>query len=233
MSGKLPLVLLPGLLCDAALWQDQIKSLSDIAETTVADLGRDDQLGPMAQRVLSEAPESFALAGLSMGGYVALEIARQAPDRIARLALLDTSARADGYEQTARRQALIDLARRGEFKGVTRRLLPQLVHPDRLNDSQLTETVFAMAERLGRETFQRQQRVIMNRPDSRRDLGLIHCPTLVLCGRQDILTPLAVSEEMAEKIPRASLAVIEDCGHLAPLERPRAVNAALRDWLGT
>ena len=187
----------------------------------------------MAQRVLSEAPESFALAGLSMGGYVALEIARQAPDRIARLALLDTSARADGYEQTARRQALIDLARRGEFKGVTRRLLPQLVHPDRLNDSQLTETVFAMAERLGRETFQRQQRVIMNRPDSRRDLGLIHCPTLVLCGRQDILTPLAVSEEMAEKIPRASLAVIEDCGHLAPLERPRAVNAALRDWLGT
>jgi pimeloyl-ACP methyl ester carboxylesterase len=226
-------VLLPGLLCDAALWQDQIEALSDIAEMTVADLGRDDQLGPMARRVLSEAPESFALAGLSMGGYVALEIARQAPDRIARLALLDTSARADGYEQTARRQALIDLARRGEFKGVTRRLLPQLVHPDRLNDSQLTETVFAMAERLGRETFQRQQRVIMNRPDSRRDLGLIHCPTLVLCGRQDILTPLAVSEEMAEKIPRASLAVIEDCGHLAPLERPRAVNAALRDWLGT
>ena len=233
MSGKLPLVLLPGLLCDAALWQDQIKSLSDIAETTVADLGRDDQLGPMAQRVLSEAPESFALAGLSMGGYVALEIARQAPDRIARLALLDTSARADSHEQIAHRQALIDLARAGEFKGVTRRLLPQLVHPDRLNDSQLTETVFAMAERLGRETFQRQQRVIMNRPDSRRDLGLIHCPTLVLCGRQDILTPLAVSEEMAEKIPRASLAVIEDCGHLAPLERPREVSAALRDWLRT
>ncbi len=233
MSGKLPLVLLPGLLCDAALWQDQIKSLSDIAETTVADLGRDDQLGPMAQRVLSEAPESFALAGLSMGGYVALEIARQAPDRIARLALLDTSARADGYEQTARRQALIALARGGEFKGVTRRLLPQLIHPDRLNDSQLIETVLAMAERVGREAFQRQQRVIMNRPDSRRDLGLIHCPTLVLCGRQDILTPLAVSEEMAEKIPRASLVVIEDCGHLAPLERPQEVSAALRDWLRT
>jgi pimeloyl-ACP methyl ester carboxylesterase len=233
MSGKIPLVLLPGLLCDAALWQDQIETLSDIAESTVADLSRDDQLGPMAQRVLSEAPESFALAGLSMGGYVALEIARQAPDRITRLALLNTSARADSHEQTANRQRLIDIARRGEFKGVTRRLLPQLIHPDRLNDPQLTETIFAMAERLGRDAFLRQQRVIMNRPDSRRDLGLIHCPTLVLCGRQDLRTPLAVSEEMAEKIPRASLVVIEDCGHLAPLERPREVGAALSDWLKT
>ena len=233
MSGKIPLVLLPGLLCDAALWRDQIEALSDIVEATVADLSRDDQLGPMAQRVLSGAPESFALAGLSMGGYVALEIARQAPDRILRMALLNTSARADSHEQTAQRQALIDLARRGEFKGVTPRLLPQLVHPDRMNDSQLTETVFEMAERVGREAFQRQQRVIMNRPDSRRDLGLIHCPTLVLCGRQDLRTPLAVSEEMAEKIPRARLVVIENCGHLAPLERPQEVSIALREWLNT
>ena len=233
MTGKTPLVLLPGLLCDAALWRDQVETLSDVAETTVADLSRDDQLGPMAQRVLSEAPESFALGGLSMGGYVALEIVRQAPDRIARLALLDTSARADSHEQTAHRQSLIDLARTGEFKGVTRRLLPQLIHPERLNDTHLTETVLAMAERLGRDAFQRQQRVIMNRPDSRRDLGLIHCPPRVLCGRPDILTPLAVSEEMAEKIPRASLVVIEDCGHLAPLERPREVGTALRDWLKT
>lgn len=233
MSGKIPLVLLPGLLCDAALWRDQIEALSDIVEATVADLSRDDQLGPMAQRVLSGAPESFALAGLSMGGYVALEIARQAPDRILRMALLNTSARADSHEQTAQRQALIDLARRGEFKGVTPRLLPQLVHPDRLNDSQLTGTVFGMAERVGREAFQRQQRVIMNRPDSRRDLGLIHCPTLVLCGRQDLRTPLAVSEEMAEKIPRARLVVAEDCGHLAPLERPQEVSTALREWLNT
>ncbi len=233
MSGKTPLVLLPGLLCDAALWHDQIEALSDIAEITVADLTRDDQLGPMAQRVLSEAPDSFALAGLSMGGYVALEIARQAPDRIGRLALLNTSARADSHQQTAHRQALIDLTRRGEFRGVTPRLLPQLVHPDRMNDSQLTETVFGMADRVGREAFQRQQRVIMNRPDSRRDLGLIHCPTLVLCGRQDLRTPLAVSEEMAEKILRATLVVIEDCGHLAPLERPKEVSTALREWLNT
>jgi pimeloyl-ACP methyl ester carboxylesterase len=231
MTDKTPLVLLPGLLCDTALWRDQIDDLSDIARITVGDLTRDDQLGPMARRVLDESPESFALAGLSMGGYVAMEIVRQAPDRIVRLALLDTSARADSHEQKAQRQALIDLAGGGEFKGVTRRLLPQLIHPDRLNESPLTETIFAMAERVGREAFQRQQRVIMNRPDSRRDLGLVHCPTLVLCGRQDVRTPLAVSEEMAEKIPSASLVVIEDCGHLAPLERPPAVSATFREWL--
>jgi len=148
-----------------------------------------------------------------------------------RLALMDTSARPDTPEQTALRQALIDLARRGEFKGVTPRLLPQLIHPDRLGDGSLTAAVLAMAERVGRDAFFRQQRLIMNRPDSRRDLGLIHCPTLVLCGRQDARTPLAASEEMAEKIPRAALVVVEDCGHLAPMERPHAVTAVMRHWL--
>ncbi len=150
-----------------------------------------------------------------------------------RLALIDTSARADTPEQSAHRQALIDLAQTGEFKGVTRRLLPQLIHPERLQSAKLAETIFAMAERVGREAFIRQQRVIMTRPDSRRDLGLIHCSTLVLCGRQDALTPLAVSEEMAEKIPRSHLVVVEDCGHLAPLERPRTVSAVMRYWLQT
>ena len=231
MSAKMHLVLLPGLLCDAALWRHQIEALTDLADITVADLTIDDRLGAMAQRVLAKAPETFVLAGLSMGGYVALEILRQAPERVQRLALIDTSARSDSHEQTAQRQALINLARQGEFKGVTHRLLPQLVHPDRIGDGQLSETIFAMAERVGREAFLRQQRVVMNRPDSRRDLGLIHCETLVLCGRQDALTALAVSEEMAEKIPRAKLVVVEHCGHLAPLERPQAVSAAMRSWL--
>ncbi|MGF1641128.1 MAG: alpha/beta fold hydrolase [Rhodospirillales bacterium] len=233
MMGRTPLVLLPGLLCDAALWQAQIDDLSDIAEITVADLGRDDQLGAMARGVLAVAPERFALAGLSMGGYVAMEIVRQAPDRVTRLALLATSARADSVDEKAKRQALIDLARRGRFKGVTRRLLPQLIHPMRLTDRSLTDAVFAMAERIGQMAFERQQRVAMNRPDSRRDLGLVHCPTMVLCGRQDARTPLALSSEIAEKVRRSSLVVVEDCGHLAPLERPRAVSDALRDWLGT
>jgi pimeloyl-ACP methyl ester carboxylesterase len=231
MSGKPPLVLLPGLLCDAALWRHQVETLADIAEITVADLTIEEQAGAAAQRVIAAAPEEFALAGLSMGGYIAFEILRQAPDRVCRLALLDTSARPDTLEKTKLRQDLIDLARIGEFKGVTPRLLPKLIHPDRLGDAELVDPVLAMAERVGKDAFLRQERLLMNRPDSRHDLRLIHCPTVVLCGRQDALTPLADSVEMAEKIPRAKLVVIEDCGHLSTMERPRAVSAVLRYWL--
>lgn len=233
MSDKTPLVLLPGLLCDAALWQHQAETLSDIAEVSVADLTKADQAGLAAQQVLASAPEEFALAGLSMGGYIALEIMRQAPDRVLRLALLNTSARPDTQEKVKFRQELINLARIGQFKGVTRRLLPKLVHAERLADQALVQSIMDMAERVGRDGFLRQQRLLMNRPDSRHDLALIHCPTVVICGRQDGLTPLADSEEMTEKIPRAKLVVIEDCGHLSTMERPRAVSAVLRYWLQT
>jgi pimeloyl-ACP methyl ester carboxylesterase len=231
MSNKTPLVLLPGLLCDAALWQHQAETLSDIAEISVADLTKADQAGLAAQQVLASAPEEFALAGLSMGGYIALEIMRQAPDRVIRLAMLDTSAHPDTQKMMKFRQELINLARIGQFKGVTRRLLPKLIHPDRLADHALVESIMDMAERVGRDAFLRQQRLLMNRPDSRHDLALIHCPTVVICGRQDGLTPLADSEEMIEKIPRGKLVVIEDCGHLSTMERPRAVSAVLRYWL--
>lgn len=233
MSERNPLVLLPGLLCDEALWRHQLDTLDDIAEMTVADLAGADTVGALARSVLDAAPETFSLCGLSMGGYVAFEIVRQAPDRVRRLALLDTTARADTPEQTAFREGLIDLVHHGEFRGVTPRLLPQLVHPDRLGDDALCADVLAMAERVGKHAFLRQQRAIMNRPDSRHDLGLIHCPTLVLCGRQDVRTPLAASAEIAEKVRRATLVVIEDCGHLSALERPRAVSAVLRYWLQT
>lgn len=225
------LVLLPGLLCDAALWRHQCATLADVADVRVADLTLDETIGAMARRVLAAAPERFSLAGLSMGGYVAFEILRQAPDRVERLALLDTSPFADTAERTVEREALIDLARRGEFKGVTRKLLPRLVHAARLDDEALVTAVTDMAERVGREAFVRQQRAIITRPDSRRDLGLVHCPTLVLCGRQDELTPLADSREIADKIRTAALVIIEDCGHLSTLERPRTVSAVLRYWL--
>ena len=231
MPSRMPLVLLPGLLCDPALWRHQTETLSDLADITVADVTTEDQAGAMAQRILATAPEEFALAGLSMGGYIAFEILRQAPDRVMRLALLNTTARADPPEKTKLRQDLVDLAQMGEFKGVTPRLLPRLIHPDRLQDPELVAGILSMAERIGRDAFIRQERLMMMRPDSRHDLSLIHCPTVVLCGRQDGLTPLADSEEMAEKIPRAKLVVIEDCGHLSTMERPRAVSAVLRYWL--
>ncbi|HEV2264796.1 MAG TPA: alpha/beta fold hydrolase [Stellaceae bacterium] len=231
MARKTPLVLLPGLLCDAALWHGQVAGLADVADSWVADLTRDDSLVAMARRVLQAAPPKFALAGLSMGGYCAFEVMRQAPERVLRLTLLDTGARADTPEQISRRRGLIELAEKGEFKGVTPRLLPLFVHPDRLNDKALTSAVTSMAERVGRDAFLRQQKAIIDRVNSRASLATIRCPTLVLCGREDILTPPALAAEIAAGIPGARLDLIDHCGHLSTLERPEAVTAELRQWL--
>ncbi len=231
MSDRIPLVLVPGLLCDHALWTHQLAHLDDIADMTVADVTRDDSTAAMARAVLAAAPARFALAGLSMGGYVAHEIMRQAPERVLRLALLDTSARDDTPEQRSRRRGLIDLAELGRFKGVTPRLLPLLIHPDRQQDDALTSAVMDMAERVGKDAFLRQQRAILGRIDSRPHLAGYALPTLVLVGRQDALTPPAASEEMAALIPDADLVVIEDCGHLSTMERPEQATDALRAWL--
>lgn len=227
------LVLLPGLLNDAALWSRQIDGLSDLVDVIqVPDLSRHETVREIAAAILAEAPERFALAGLSMGGYVALELLRQAPGRIDRLALLDTSARADSDEQRRRRTGLIQLADMGKFKGVTPRLLPLLVHPSRLGDPGVTGPIFEMAARIGRDGFIRQQKAILSRSDSLDLLPAIAVPTLVVCGRQDQLTPIELSEEIAALVPGATLAVVEDCGHLPALERPEVTTALLRRWLG-
>jgi pimeloyl-ACP methyl ester carboxylesterase len=166
-----------------------------------------------------------------MGGYAALEILRQAPDRVRKLALLDTSARADTAEQSQKRLDFISLAERGRFLGVTDALLPTFVHPSRLNDRELVATVKKMAKNTGREAFIREERAIVSRADSLPVLGVITCPVLVLCGRQDALTPLERHEEMARAIPGSKLEIIENCGHLSTLERPAEVSDALRRWL--
>jgi len=231
MTEKIPLLLLPGLLCDRRLWAPQMASLADIAAPVVADLTRDASIEAMAQRALAAAPRRFALAGLSMGGYVAQEIMRQAPERVMRLALLDTSARADTPEQRERRLDLIALSRRGKFNGVTRRLLPQLIHPDRLGDAALVKIIAAMAEAVGAEGFRRQEAAILARRDGRSDLAAIAVPTLVLCGRDDLLTPPALAEEMAALVPNAERHMVAQCGHITTLERPSEVSNALRRWL--
>jgi pimeloyl-ACP methyl ester carboxylesterase len=231
MPDRVPLALLPGLLCDAALWRAQVEALSDIAEPWVADFTTQDSIAAMADSVLAAMPPRFALAGLSMGGYVALEAIARAPERIERLALLDTRHRRDDDETTARRRGLIELAEKGQFKGVTPRILPLFIHEARLADAELTGTVTAMAERVGKDAFVSQQRAIIGRRDHAATLVDIHVPTLVVCGRQDALTPLADSQAMAAGIAGARLLVIEDCGHLSSLERPEAVNTALRRWL--
>lgn len=227
------LLLLPGLLCDARLWRDQVAALAGV-RPVVADLTRDETVGDLAARALRSVPQDapIALCGLSMGGYVAMEIMRAAPARVARLALFDTSARPDTPDQTRRRRALLALSESGMFRGVTPRLLPQLLHPDHVAGP-LGKEVMAMAERVGRPAFHRQQRAIMQRPDSLPDLARIAVPTLVAVGESDTLTPPDLAEEMAALIPGARLARIAGAGHLPPMEMPEAVNALLRDWLAT
>ena len=231
MAERQHLVLCPGLLCDHALWSAQSRALSDLAAPSVADFTRAESIADMARSVLDAAPDRFALAGLSMGGYVAQEVIRRAPGHVTRLALLDTSARPESAEQTRRRRELLALAARGRFDEVTPRLLPLLVAADRLADEALCGAIAAMAGRVGPEAFARQQQAIMGRADGRGDLPRIACPTLVLCGREDRLTPVEHHTELAERVPSADLVVLAGCGHMSAMERPDAVSAALRHWL--
>jgi pimeloyl-ACP methyl ester carboxylesterase len=230
MTAKTPLVLLPGLLCDRALWQFQIAALSDRAEILVPDLTGAETIAGLAASVLAEAPERFALAGLSMGGYVAFELLRQAPDRVTRVAFLDTSARPDSADQARRRKGLIALSRTGSFKGVTPRLLPQLLHPDHV-ETPIAQIVMDMAQRIGRDGFIRQENAILGRPDSRPDLAAIDVPALVLVGEADVLTPPDLVREIADGIPGARFRMIDKAGHLPPLEQPEAITGALAEWL--
>ena len=233
MTQPIPLILVPGILCDAALWENQLNHLKDIADCSVPDTTKADSIQTIASGILEAAPPQFALAGLSMGGYIAFEIMRQAPERVLKLAILDSSARADTPEQQEKRRLLTAMSYTGQFKGVTPRLLARLIHPDRLNDAVLTGTITAMTERVGRDAFVRQQTAAVNRVDSRPFLQDIRCPTLVAGGRQDATTPLELFEEIAAGIAGARLAIIEECGHLSPLERPAQVNALMRQWLGS
>jgi pimeloyl-ACP methyl ester carboxylesterase len=230
---KHPLILLPGLLCDAALWEPQLSELADIADFFVADLTEQQSMEEMGASVLRDSPwKEFALAGLSMGGYVAQEVMRQAPQRVKKLALLDTRSRGELPEETERRRALMKLAQSGRnFTPVTNRMLPLMLHESRVKDALLVKVIREMAERTGIEAYIRQQNAIIARPEYRPMLPSIACPTLVLCGRQDRLTPLENSEEMAAVIPGAKLVVVEECGHLSTLERPGTVNRAMRSWL--
>jgi pimeloyl-ACP methyl ester carboxylesterase len=225
------LVLIPGLLCDERLWAHQSEHLANIADCMVADITGAESVDELADNVLASAPDKFALAGLSMGGYVAHAIMRRAPRRVTRLALIDTSARPDTPEQLERRRQLIDMTNYGKFRGVTDRLLPILVHEARLSETALTNEIKKMSEHIGSEAFTRQQHAIMGRPDSRPFLIEYGVPTMVMCGRQDALTPFEHSQEMAALVPGSRLAVIEDCGHLSTMERPQAATALMRQWL--
>jgi pimeloyl-ACP methyl ester carboxylesterase len=224
------LLLLPGFLCDEDLWRDQLTGLADVADGRVADLGHGDSIAALARQVLATAPPRFALAGFSFGGYVAQEIARQAPQRIERLALLDTSFHADTPERIAQRRAANkSVSLPGEFRGMTEQLLPSFIAAEHLHDTALVQRINAMTLRQGREVFVRQN--AMRREDGAAVLRGLACPVLVLCGRHDVLTPPALHREMAALMPQADLVVVEDSGHMSPMEQPAAVTRAMRQWL--
>ena len=226
-----PLLFLPGLLEDADAFKQQVEGLHDLAACATADLTRADTIAGMAADALAQAPgDRFALAGHSMGGYVALEILRQAPRRVARVALLNTHARPDSAESTANRQRLMALAER-DFPGVMQQLMPRIVARAHLADEDITGRITEMALGTGKEAFLRQERAIIARIDSRPHLGDIRCPALVVAAREDGIMPLEWLQELASGIPGARLEVVEASGHCSTLEQPERVTGLLRNWL--
>jgi pimeloyl-ACP methyl ester carboxylesterase len=233
---KKSLLLVPGLLCDDAVWAYQAAALADIADVRVANNGDTDSLGALAESIIAQAPPRFALAGHSMGGRIALEVARRAPGRLLGLALLDT-----GYEElapgqagereAAGRYALLEMASRGGMRAMARTWLQGMVHSPRLTDEKLVEPILQMFERRTPDLFALQIKALLERPDATSVLATLELPTLVLCGREDTWAPPSRHEVMAKMIRHSTLEVIPDCGHMSTLERPQAVNQAFRRWL--
>jgi pimeloyl-ACP methyl ester carboxylesterase len=231
MTESLPIVFVPGLLCSARLYAPQITALWPSGPVIVADHRRDETVDAIAARILASAPPRFALAGLSMGGYIAFAMLRQAPERIDRLALLDTSARADTPEQTDARKKLMALAEAGKrLTDVVELLAPRFLHVNRAHDESLKGTVRAMARDTGLEAFLRQERAIMSRPDARPQLAGIRCPTLVLVGEDDPMTPVEAAEEMLALLPDGvgRLERLDRCGHGTFRDQPERTEALLR-----
>lgn len=229
MADTRNLVLVPGLVCDFEIWRHQLDHLSDVAEIFVPNASMGETMAEMASIVLDEAPDQFALAGFSMGGYVALEMLRQAPDRITRLAVLDTSATADTPEKSAGRQTAIAACENGEYDQIIANMLTVLLHPGHQKEPYVS-FVKAMAARVGAEVFARRHRAMMTRTDSRDLLKATNIPVRAICGRQDAMSPVEGHEEMANLAPNGRLSIIEECGHMTIFERPQAATSLLRDW---
>ncbi|MEY9182308.1 pimeloyl-ACP methyl ester carboxylesterase [Bradyrhizobium sp. USDA 326] len=233
MDQTTPILLVPGLASSARIYAPVIPALWRFGPVMIANHIRDDSIAAIARRILAEAPPRFALAGHSMGGYIAFEIMRQAGERVTKLALINTQARPDTPEATARRHAQMERARRGELRAVREESFPELVHPSRRDDADILALVHAQDEDVGVEGYLRQQTAIIARVDSRPTLATIACPTLVLTGDTDNTIPNAFSKEMAEGIAGARLVILDRCGHLPQAEQPQATVRALAEWLAT
>lgn len=231
-SQALPIIFIPGLLSDAALFAHQTSALqADGHICTVVEPTFDETVQARVAALMPSLPPRFSIVALSMGGYIAFELLRQVPDRVVKVVLMNTNARADTEEHKVRRKALVELSRTGRFKGVTPRLLPNLINQKHLENTAITDVIFDMAERVGQRHFESQQMLIMNRPDSRDVLPTITQPTLVIGGVDDRIVPPDVITEMANAIPGARLEILDDCGHLAPLEQAEAVTGLVMGFL--
>ncbi len=226
-----PIILIPGLVCTAELFASQVGALWTRGPVTVASTLGGETMADMAAAILADAPPRFALAGLSMGGYVALEIMRRAPDRVVRLALLDTAARPDTPEQSEGRRAAIARVEAGELEAVLREMAPRLLHPDHQTDATLIDAQIRMGLAVGAKAYIRQQIAIIGRIDSRPHLAGIKAPTWIVVGDQDAVTPPDRAQEMASAIPGARLEIVEGAGHLTPLEQADAIERILTEWL--
>jgi pimeloyl-ACP methyl ester carboxylesterase len=228
-------LLLPGLACDRDVWQHQARSFRHITSVQIADYGVSASLEEMARLALHHAPERFALVGHSMGGRVAFEILRRVPGRVVGLAVLDTGYRPlergeTGERERVERFALVDLARTQGMRAMARRWVQHMLHPARLSDEHLVNSIVDMFDRKSPEVFAAQITALLNRPDATPVLSQICCRTLVLCGREDTWSPVARHRNIAGRIFPSTLVIIEKCGHMAPMERPGAVTAAMRHW---
>jgi pimeloyl-ACP methyl ester carboxylesterase len=225
------IVLLCGLLCDEAVWQAQADALRAAYDVRVISFTREDSMGAMAARVLAAAPDKFSLAGHSMGGRVALEVLRAAPQRVERLALLDTGFEAAAEGESARRAPLVERALADGIEAIAATWALPMLAPARRADAALVDPILAMVARMSGPIYAAQTRALLGRPDATALLGAITCPTLVLCGQQDGWSPPERHRAMAAAIPGSALRLIDDCGHMSTMEQPAAVLAALREWL--
>jgi len=236
MTQAEPLVLVPGLMCDDTVWQHQIAAFAESRSVQVAEHALSDSLGEMAERILDDAEGRFALAGHSMGGRVALEVMARAPDRVSRLALLDTGYQGlapgqAGEREKAGRYRLLDMARHDGVLAMAKEWAHGMVHPARLGDEPLMDAIHSMIVRAGVAKFEAQIRALLGRPDRTELLSALRLPTLVLCGHDDSWSPLARHEDIVRLIPGSYLVDIPDCGHMSTMERPEAITRALADWL--
>lgn len=225
------LLLLSGLVCDRTVWEPQIAALGRDHEIIVPDFWGMDSFEAMARKAIDLAPARFALAGHSMGGRVALELMRAAPERVERLAVLDTGVHPVREQEVGPRQELVALAEREGMQALVRRWLPPMLHPKHRADPALVGTIEAMWCRATPAIFAAQIHAALTRRDLRPVLPTIKCPTLVLTGAEDAWAPPAQHEAIAAAIPGARLAIVPECGHMSTLEAPEAVNAELRCWL--